>query len=255
MTVSKITITNILLSQPKPVNSERSPYFYLARKYNVEIDFIKFFRIERLTTREFREKKIYLHEYLSIIFTSRQSVDHYFSMAKDLRYTPPDIAKYFCMTETIALYLQKYIQFRKRKIFFAQNSISKLADLMKKHNKDTFLFPCSDEHNEIFTNFLRKKNFKIQESVFFRPVVENLKNLDLKKYNMIIFFSPFGIKSLKENFPDFKQGNTLIGGFGESTSQAIEGAGFVQNIFAPTEKFPSMVMAMDAYLMSINKKK
>jgi len=253
--MSKTKIKTVLVSQPQPTEPEKSPFFEISKKFNLKIDYRKFFKIERLTSREFREQKVYLNDYSSIIFTSRQAVDHYFSMSKDLRYSPPDTMKYFCISETIALYLQKYIQFRKRKIFFCNNNQEELADQMKKHDKDTFLLPCSDENNDNLSRFLTEKNFKIRKSVFFRPVIDELKELDLSKYDMLVFFSPSGIKSLKENFPEYVQGDQVIAAFGESTSTAIAEAGLEQQIMAPTEQFPSIIMAIDDFLTKLNKKK
>lgn len=253
--MSKLKIKTVLVSQPQPSDPEKSPFYELAKKYNLKIDYRKFFKIERLSSREFREFKIYLNDYPSIIFTSRQAVDHYFSMAKDMRYNPPDATKYFCMTETIALYLQKYIQFRKRKIFFCNNNFDELAELMKKHEKDSFLLPCSDENNDFLSKFLTEKNFKIRKAVFFRPVQEELNDLNLSKYDMLVFFSPSGIKSLNENFPEYNQGDQVIAAFGEQTALAISEAGLTQHIVAPNEQFPSIIMAIDDFITKLNKKK
>jgi uroporphyrinogen-III synthase len=253
--MSKRKIKTLLVSQPQPPDPEKSPFFEIAKKFNLKIDYRKFFRIERLTSREFREQKVYLEQYLSIIFTSRQAVDHYFSMAKDLRYNPPDTTKYFCMSETIALYLQKYIQFRKRKIFFCNNNLEDIAGLMKKHDKETFLLPCSDEHNDTLTSFLNTKNFSVQKAVFFRPVIDDLADLNLSKYDMLVFFSPWGIKSICENFPDYQQGDQIIAAYGELTSQAIADAGYEQQILAPSEQFPSIIMAIDDFLTKQNKRR
>jgi uroporphyrinogen-III synthase len=251
----KRKIKTILVSQPQPTDPEKSPFYELSKKFSLKIDYRKFFKIDRLSSREFREQKIYLNEYMAIIFTSRQAVDHYFSMTKDLRYSPPDTTKYFCMSETIALYLQKYIQFRKRKIFFCNNQPEELADLMKKHEKETFLLPCSDENNDNLTNYLTEKKFKIRKAVFFRPLKEELNDVNLSVYDMLIFFSPLGIKSLFENFPDYKQNDQIIAAYGELTSHAISDAGLQQQIIAPTEQFPSIIMALEDYLVKSNKKK
>ncbi len=253
--MSKLKIKTVLVSQPQPTDPEKSPFFELAKKFNLKIDYRKFFRIERLSSREFRENKIYLHEYPSIIFTSRQAVDHYFSMCKDMRYSPPDATKYFCLSETIALYLQKYIQFRKRKIFFCNNNPEELAELMRKHDKDAFLLPCSDENNDNLSNFLIEKSFTIQKAVFFRPVREEFNDLDITKYDMLVLFSPAGIKSLIENFPDYKQETQIIAAFGEQTAQAIAEAELTQHVIAPTEQFPSIIMAIDDFITKLNKKK
>jgi uroporphyrinogen-III synthase len=253
--MSKIKVKTVLISQPQPADLEKSPFFDMSKKFNLKIDYRKFFKIERLTSREFREQKVYLQEYLSIIFTSRQAVDHYFSMSKDLRYTPPDNTKYFCMSEAISLYLQKYIQFRKRKIFACANNAEELAGIMKKYDKEVFLLPCSDENNDSLLNFLTGKNFNIKRSVFFRPVSDELADLKLDKYDLIVFFSPFGIRSLKQNFPDYEQKEQFIGAFGELTSAAIAEAGLTQHIIAPTEQFPSITMALEDFLTKQNKRR
>lgn len=253
--MSKAKIKTLLVSQPQPTDPEKSPFYEISKKFGLKIDYRKFFRIDRLSSREFREQKVYLNDFPAIIFTSRQAVDHYFSMAKDLRYNPPDTTKYFCMSETIALYLQKYIQFRKRKIFFCNNNPEDLADSMKKHDKEQFLLPCSDENNDHLTNFLCGKNFKIRKAVFFRPVREEVSDLTLSAYDMLVFFSPFGIKSLFENFPDYKQGEQIIAAFGEQTALSITDAGLKQHVMAPTEQFPSIIMAIEDFLVKLNKKK
>jgi uroporphyrinogen-III synthase len=248
-------IKTILVSQPSPADPEKSPFYELSKKFNLKIDYRKFFKVERLSSREFREQKIYLNDYVSIILTSRQAVDHYFSMSKDLRFCPPDTTKYFCMSETIALYLQRYIQFRKRKIFFCNNNMEELASLMKKHEKETFLLPCSDEHNETLPKFLASKNFSVKTAVLYRASQEDLADINLSKYDLLVFFSPFGIKALNESFPDFKQEETLIAVFGESTANSLKDAGLRLDVFAPTEQFPSMTMAIEDYIVKLAKKK
>jgi uroporphyrinogen-III synthase len=253
--MGKTKIKTVLVSQPKPADLEKSPFFDLSKKHGLKIEYRKFFKIERLTSREFREFKIYPQDYHSIILTSRQAVDHYFSMIKDLRFDPPDTFKYFCLSEAIALYLQKYIQFRKRKIFHCNNNFGELTELMKKHDKETFLLPCSDEHNETLPNFLTEKKFNFRKAVLFRTLKEDLNDLDLSKFDMLVFFSPAGIKSLRENFPNFVQDDTIIAGFGDSTSFAMQEMGLRQDIKAPTEQFPSMIMAIEDFLIKLGKKK
>jgi len=248
-------IKTILISQPSPSDLKKSPFFELSQKLNLKIDYKKFFKIERLSSREFREQKIYLNDYASVILTSRQAVDHYFSMSKDLRFSPPDTMKYFCMSETIALYLQRYIQFRKRKIFFCNNNADDLASLMKKHEKETFLLPCSDEHIKILPDYLASKNFSVKAAVFYRATPENLTDVNLSKYDLLAFFSPFGIKVLKESFPDFKQEETVIAVFGESTANSVKESGLRLDVFAPTEQFQSMTMALEDFIVKHAKKK
>jgi len=253
--MGKKKIKQILISQPEPTEPEKSPYFQLIKKFGVQIDYRKFFKIERLKAREFREQKIYLEEYSAIIFTSKLAIDHFFSMCKDLRYSPPITLKYFCLTEAIALYLQKYIQFRKRKIFFCNNNFDELKDTMSKHEGEKYVYPCSDEHNDCLPNYLISNNFNVTKAVFFRPVKENLKDLDITKYDMIVLFSPAGVRSIKDNFPQFEQGETIFAGFGDSTAQALLEHGFKQDINAPTDEFPSMLMAIENFLVKLSKKK
>lgn len=253
--MSSTKIKTIIVSQPKPTEPEKSPFFAISKKYGVKIEYRKFFKVERLTSREFREQKIYLQDYKSIIFTSRMAVDYYFSMSKDLRFDIPDSLKYYCTSEAIALYLQKYIQFRKRKIFFSNNNQEELADLMKKHETDVFLLPCSGDTNETLSGFLSEKEFKIQKAIFFNNVNEDLKDLKIESYDMLVVFSPSGVKSLKENFPEFNAEGKVFAVFGDATAQAVIDSGWKVEIKTPTEKHPSITMAIEEYLSKCNKKK
>lgn len=253
--MSSTKVKSIIVSQPKPSEPEKSPFFSISKKYAVKIEYRKFFKVERLTSREFREQKIYLQDYKSIIFTSRMAVDYFFSMSKDLRFEIPDTMKYYCVSEAIALYLQKYIQFRKRKIFFCNNNQEELTELMKKYDSETFLLPCSGDANETLSIYLAEKNFTIQKAIFFRSANEDLADLDINAYDMIVVFSPSGVKSLRDNFPDFTAENKIFAVFGDSTAQAISDAGWNVEIKTPTEKFPSITMAIEEYLSKCNKKR
>ena len=248
-------IKNILVSQPVPADLEKSPYGDIIKKHGVNIEFIKFFKIESVTVREFRDEKVYINEHSAIIFNSKHAVDHFFSIAKDVRVEVPETMKYFCVSESVALYLQKYVQFRKRKIFFSENDVSQLMDLIKKHKTDRFLLPCSDNHSKEIPALLDDARIEYSEAILYRTVPSEMKELvDISKFEMLVFFSPQGIRSLFHNWPDFKQGDTIIGAFGTTTSQAAKSAGLKINILAPSPSIPSMTMAIDAYLSKCLKK-
>jgi uroporphyrinogen-III synthase len=251
--VSKIK--NILVSQPVPADLEKSPYGELIKKHGVNIEFIKFFKIEGVSVREFRDEKVYINEHTAIIFNSKHAVDHFFSIAKDVRVDIPETMKYFCMSESVAFYLQKYVQFRKRKIFFSENDVSQLMDLIKKHKTERFLLPCSDNHNKELPDLLDAAKINYSEAVLYRTVPNDMKDLiDITRFDMIIFFSPQGIRSLYHNWPDFKQGEIVIGTFGTLTSLSATDAGLKVEISAPNPATPSMTMAIDAYLTKCQKK-
>jgi uroporphyrinogen-III synthase len=251
--VSKVK--NILVSQPVPADLEKSPYGDLIKKYGVNIEFIKFFKIESVSVREFRDEKVYINEHTAIIFNSKHAVDHFFGIAKDVRVEVPETMKYFCISESVAFYLQKYVQFRKRKIFFSENDLSQLMDLIKKHKTERFLLPCSDNHSKELPDLLDAAKINYSEAVLYRTVPAEMKSLvDINKFDMLVFFSPQGIRSLFHNWPDFKQGEIAIGTFGTTTSQAATEAGLKVNLSAPNPTTPSMTMAIDAYLSKCQKK-
>jgi uroporphyrinogen-III synthase len=250
-------VKNILISQPKPADLEKSPYYEIIKKFNVSIDFHKFFKIEGLSSIDFRkESKVRLNEYSAVIFTSKNGVDHYFRLASELRFDTPDSMKYFCTTDSIAFYLQKYIQFRKRRIFFSpQSGISDLMELIKRHKNEKFLLPCSEDHNNELSDALENSKISYVKAVMYRTVSENMTFLDLKKYDMLVFFSPSGIKSLFANFPDFQQGETLIAVSGNSTAAAAREAGLTISFEGPNSVAPSMAKAIELQLQSSNKGK
>ena len=248
-------VKNILVSQPVPADLEKSPYGDLIKKYGVNIEFIKFFKIESVSVREFRDEKVYINEHTAIIFNSKHAVDHFFGIAKDVRVEIPETMKYFCISESVAFYLQKYVQFRKRKIFFSENDLSQLMDLIKKHKTERFLLPCSDNHSKELPDLLDAAKINYSEAVLYRTVPAEMKTLvDISKFDMLVFFSPQGIRSLFHNWPDFKQGEIAIGTFGTTTSQAASEAGLKVNLSAPNPTTPSMTMAIDAYLSKCQKK-
>lgn len=245
---------NILVSQPQPADIEKSPYGDLARKYNVEIDFHKFIKIEGVPSKEFRQSRINLLDYSAVIFTSRNAVDHYFRMAKELRADIPQTMKYFCMSESTAFYLQKYVQYRKRKIFHGKQNFDDLMEIIRKHKEEKYLLPCSDIHKASISQLLDENEIIYKKGIFYRTLASDLSHVDIKKYNMLIFFSPTGIASLFKNFPGFEQNSTLIGAFGPTTGNAVKEAGLTLNIEAPTKNSPSMTMAIEEYLQKNSKK-
>jgi len=248
-------IKNILVSQPKPVDVEKSPYGELTRKYNVNIDFHKFIKIEGIPAKEFRKERINILDHSAVIFTSRNAVDHFFRICKEMRIEVPDTMKYFCISEATAFYLQKYVQYRKRKIFFGKQSIEQLVDLVKKHKEEKFLLPCSEIHKQSISDQLESNHINYQKAVIYKTLANDLSGIPISEYDMLIFFSPSGVKSLFINFPEFKQNSTLIGAFGATTSKAVKDAGLTLNIEAPTKTAPSMTMAIDQYIEKNSKKK
>jgi uroporphyrinogen-III synthase len=249
-----LKIKNILISQPVPTEIEKSPYGDIIKKHGVHIQFCKFFKIEGVTTREFRDERIYINEFTAIVFNSKHAVDQFFRIAKEVRVDVPETMKYFCMSESIAFYLQKYVQFRKRKIFHA-NDINQMLDAVKKHKTENFLIPCSDSHNKELPNIFDSIKVQYREAVMYRTLPAEMKELiDINSFDMIVFFSPQGIRSLYYNWPDFKQGEKQIGAFGATTAQTAIEAGLVVNIPAPSASAPSMAMAIDQFLTKNNRK-
>jgi uroporphyrinogen-III synthase len=241
-------IKNILISQPCPAENEKSPYKDLAEKYNLKLEFNKFFKIEGVTSKEFRQNRINLLDYSAVILTSKNAVDHYFRIAKEMRVDIPDTMKYFCVTDAIAFYLQKYVQYRKRKIFHGKLTFGDLMEVILKHKEEKFLFPCSDIHKQDMFKMLDKVSIRYAKAVLYKTVAADLQDVDIKKYDMLVLFSPSGVKSLFLNFPDFEQGETVIAGFGPTTHAAIKEAGLTLHIGAPTKTAPSMAMAIEEFI-------
>lgn len=243
-------IKKILVSQPKPA-SDKSPYYTLAKETGVELVFRPFIRVEGLTSKEFRQQRIALLDYTAVVFTSRHAIDNYFTLAKDMRITIPESMKYFCITEQIALYIQTYIQYRKRKVFFAvSGKMPDLVTIMAKHKTEKYLVPMSDVHNDDVKNMLDQKNLQHTECIMYRTVSNDFSADEAKSfdYDMLVFFSPVGIRALMKNFPDFKQGDIRIAAFGPSTAKEVEAHGLRLDIEAPTKEFPSMTAAIGNYL-------
>lgn len=246
-------IKSILVSQPEPSTS-KSPYFDLAEKYNLKIDFRPFIQVESIKAKDFRKQRIDILEHTAIVLTSRTSVDHFFRICSEMRVTVPDEMKYFCISENIALYLQKYIVYRKRKIFFGKGKFDDLNEYLEKHRDETFLIPSSDKYKDDIPTKLNKMKIKHKVAVLYKTVTSNLSDLADVNYDILVFFSPSGIDSLFENFPDFKQNDTKIAAFGPSTSKAVKNANLRLDIQAPTSKAPSMTMALDQFICECMKK-
>lgn len=255
---SAIKIRNILITQPKP-ESDKSPYFELARKYNVVLDFHPFIRVEGIPAKEFRKQKIEISNYTAVIFTSRNAIDHFFRMCEELKVTVSQDTKYFCITEAVALYLQKFILYRKRKVFYGSDGTNKsMFDAINKHKEnERFLYPCSEnqQDNEI-VGWLKANNCGFATPFMYRTISNDIKEIfEDKMYDIICFFTPSGVKSLLDTFPEFNQNGTRFGAFGSNTSKAIEQAGLRLDIIAPLPQAPSMVAALERYLATIIKKK
>ena len=241
-------IKNVLVSQPKPSELEKSPYYELMTDYNINLDFRKFIQIEGVTSKEFRESKIRIIDHTAVILTSRNAVDHFFRLCDELRVEVPDTMKYFCTSESTAYYLQKYVQFRKRKIFHGNQNVKQLVEIIKKHKDEKFILPTSEDGKKPIMTYLDKEGIKYTKAVMYRTLPSDLSDLQLDSYDLLIFFSPTGVESLFKNFPDFQQDNKLIAAFGPNTKKALKNHGLKLDIEAPTKKSPSMTMAIKEYL-------
>jgi len=244
-------VKTILVSQPAP--PKQSPYFDLSTKQKVKIDFRSFIHVEGVSAREVRNQKIDFSKFTAVILTSRNAVDNYFRLAEEMRFIVPDSMKYFCQSEAVAYYLQKYVIYRKRKIYVGERSFPDLIKQIKKHKSEKFLLPSSDKLKPIIPELLDEIEISWEKAILFRTVVSDLSDLENVYYDVLVFFSPSGIQSLFENFPDFKQNKTRIAVFGNSTIKAAEDAGLRVDITAPTKETPSMTMALEHYIKSANK--
>jgi uroporphyrinogen-III synthase len=240
------------VTQPAPTD-ERSPYFALANKFGLRIDFRPFIKIEPVPGQEFRQERISILDHTAIVLTSRNAVDHFFRMCKELRVTVPESMKYFCVSESVAYYVQKYIVYRKRKVFIGKQTFGDLMDVIKKHKDERFLVPCSDIQKQEIPKLLDKSGVKYTNAVFYRTVASDLSDLKDIKYDMLVFFSPGGIESLRKNFPDYKQQDTVMAAFGPTTAKAVRDAGFRLDIEAPLPEAPSMTGAMELFLKNAAK--
>jgi uroporphyrinogen-III synthase len=246
-------VKTILVSQPEPT-VENSPYIQLKEKLKVSIDFRPFIHVEGVPAQEIRQQKIDISKYTAIILTSRNAVDHFFRVAEDMRYTIPNTLKYFCQSEAVAYYLQKYVVYRKRKIYVGQRKFEDIVSLIKKYKDETFLLPCSDMLKPSVPMILDELKINWTQGVFYKTVVSDLSDLRDVYYDVLVFFSPSGIDSLFKNFPDFEQNNTRIAVFGNTTVKAAKEAGLRIDIEAPSPQTPSMTMALDSYIRKVNKR-
>ena len=245
-------IKKILVSQPKPA-TEKSPYFDIAEKYGVKIDFRPFIKVESLSAKEFRQQKVSILDHTAVIFTSRHAIDHFFTLCTELRVTIPETMKYFCTSEQVALYIQKYVQYRKRKVFFG--ATGKFADLLPsivKHGAEKYLIPQSDVHTSEIKDALDAKKIQHTEAVMYRTVSNDFTPEEKFDYDMLLFFSPAGINSLMKNFPNFDQKEIAIGCFGPTTAKAVKDAGLRLDLEAPTAETPSMPAALDKFISEHN---
>jgi len=249
-----LAIKTILVSQPKP-EGDKSPYYDLAEKYKLKIDFRPFIKVEGVDPKEFRAQRVNLNEHTAIILTSKVAVDHFFRIAEATRFEVPDTTKYFCITEAVALYLQKYVTYRKRKIFFGKQTIDELAELMKKHKNEKFLLPCTDILRYNIPLTLEHQNIPFTKVILYRTVASDLSDLEDVYYDILVFFSPGGIESLFKNFPDFKQNDTAIAAFGPTTANAVIKNNLRLDVHAPHPKAPSMVGAIELFIKEQSKKK
>lgn len=246
-------VKTILVSQPEP-KIENSPYFDLSERQKVKIDFRPFIHVEGVPSKEIRQQKIELSKFTAIILTSRNAVDHYFRIAEEMRFKVPDSMKYFCQSEAVAYYLQKYVVYRKRKIYVGKRTFPELSPLIKKYKDETFLLPTTDKLKPEVPEVLNALGVNWKEAVFYKTVISDLSDLENVTYDILVFFSPSGIDSLFKNFPDFKQNETRIAVFGNSTIKAVEAKGLRVDIAAPTPETPSMTMALKKYIDLANKK-
>ncbi len=244
-------VKSILVSQPQP-KDDKSPYFKLAEKFNIKVDFRPFIQVDPVDLKEFRKQKIDLLSHTAVIFTSRNAVDHFFSICSQLKIEMPADMKYFCISEQTANYLQKYIVIRKRKIFTGQRTATDLIEVLKKHKNEKYVFPCSDIRKSDIPDFLKENEYQYSEAVIYRTVASDLSDLDEVSYDVIAFFSPSGINSLLVNFPKFVQNDTRIAAFGPTTAKAVRDASFQLDIEAPQPNAPSMTGALELYIKKAN---
>ena len=242
-------VESILVSQPKP---ERSPYYDLEKKYNLKIDWRPFIKVEGVTEKDFRKNRIRLEDYSCVIFTSKNAIENYFRLAEETRTKISQETRYFCLTEAIANYLQKFILYRKRKVFMGKKSMEDLHNYFMKYKNETFLFPCSNLGAKEYMPYMVKNNLNFKDVVMYNTVNADLSDLSDVFYDVLIFFSPQGIDSLFANFPDFKQNKTRIAVFGSQTLQAVVEKDLYANIQAPAPEAPSMAMALERYLQKSN---
>ena len=247
-------IKKILVSQPRPT-TEKSPYFDISDKYNVKIDFRPFIKVEPILAKEFRTQRVTILDHTAIIFNARHGIDHFFRLCEEMRVTIPETMKYFCVSESVALYLQRYIHYRKRKVFYgASGKMADLVVIMNKHAEEKYLLITSDVQNEDTLSQLEKSKIGFNKAMMYKTVSNDFLPHEEFNYDMLLFFSPIGIGSLLKNFPNFEQGDIQIGCFGASTAQAVRDAGLRLDLEVPLPGVPSMTMALENFLKENNKK-
>lgn len=248
-------IKKILITQPKP-DGIKSPYFDLAKKYGLLLDFHPFIAVEGIPAKDFRKQKIDISAYTAVVFTSRNAIDHFFRICDEMKMSVSQDTKYFCITEAVALYLQKFILYRKRKVFYGADGTNKsLFDVINKHkDNEKFLYPCSESFDSEITNWLKSHNCGYATPVLYKIISNDVRHIIDRKYDVICFFTPGGVRSLMENFPTFKQNGTRIGAFGANTFKAAEEAGLTLDIKAPLPQSPSMISALEKFILSSKKK-
>ena len=249
-----MAIKTILVSQPKP-EGDKSPYYDLAEKYKLKIDFRPFIHVVGVDAQEFRLQKVNIPEHSAIILTSKTAIDHFFRISEEIRFEVPDSMKYFCISEAVALYLQKYVTYRKRKIFYGKQTIEDLVEMMKKHKAEKFLLPCTDILRDKIPETLEEHKYNFTKAVLYKTVASDLSDLGDVYYDMLVFFSPGGIESLLKNFPNFKQNNTKIAAFGPTTSNAVIKNNLRLDLHAPMPNAPSMTGAIELFVKEELKKK
>ena len=247
-------IKKVLVSQPKPA-TEKSPYFDLAESLGLKLEFRPFIKVEGVTGKEIRQQRINILDYTAIVFSSRTAIDHFFRICEEMRVTIPDTMKYFCISEAIALYLQKYIVYRKRKIFYGDTKLEDMKKNFLKHKTENFLVPLSDVHKENIPGLMDELKLKYTKVVLYKTVSDEISNEipDLHEYDIVVLYTPAGVKSLLQNYPNFEQGDLVLATFGATTAKALEDAGLRLDIAAPTEKCPSMTMALEQFIKVHNK--
>ena len=246
-------VKTILVSQPAPP-ADKSPYHDLAKKYKVKIDFRPFIHVEGLTASELRLQKVHILEHTAIIFTSRHAVDHFFRLCEETRVNIPESMKYFCISEAVAYYMQNYVVYRKRKIFYGKQRFIDMLDILKKHKQEMFLLPCSDIYKQSMPDHLTNIGLRFSIGIFYKTVASDLSDLADIKYDMLVFFSPSGISSLYKNFPEFEQNGTRIAAFGPTTAKALDDHDLRLDLPAPTAESPSMTKAIEEYIKKVNKR-
>jgi len=248
-----LKIKKILVTQPQPAESEKSPYFELAEKNNLKIDFRPFCHVEGVSAKEFRQYRIDILTHTAVVFSSKTAIDHFFRISEEMRIVIPDTMKYFCNSESTAFYLQKYIVYRKRKIFYGNGNITDMVEIFLKHKEDKYLLPVSDLIKADIPKFLDRLKIKYTKVIFYKNVSSNLSDVSTINYDIMVFYSPSGIKALFENFPNFEQREIKIASFGDATAKAIKEAGLRLDIQAPMPQAPSMTMALEQFIKEFNK--